>query len=351
LTELLQVQVICTRKICTTRKLDGQSGITECIENVRDDVLFRDANTEDLTFAIDSHDTTRSFVIGSDKDGFARNAVHINANAGFEIVEMNEPVFSDEEDDAVTRGNLHCNGEIVCRFRREENVYRFLLERRIIGIMIDLDDVQLSKLVKSHLGDVYLCTGGIPDGKSKEFGLGRSTLQLKFRKCGGVTFNRLTNTPIPRIKLHIPNDPTGLLRDTNQSHPFILTVDFVTDNLSPLQRSISFKDFLRTRRIRVNRPVKNRSLCDKTDCFLVNPFPVCDVFVHDVRFEFGFQLEIEDLKLSLRFESNDFLTWMHDCAVGCDGSTHDGSIVVEVNDDYIVCVVDFFANATECKSD
>lgn len=144
MTKLLQIQIICTRKICTTRKLDGQSGITERIEDVGDDVLFRDTNTEDLTFAIDANDTTGRFVICSDKDCLAGNAVHVNANASFEIVEMNESVFSDEEDDAVTSRNLHCDGKIIGCLGREEDIDGFLLEGRVIRIMINLDDMQLS---------------------------------------------------------------------------------------------------------------------------------------------------------------------------------------------------------------
>ena len=138
-----------------------------------------------------------------------------------------------------------------------------------------------------------------------------------------MPFDRLTNTPVPGIKLHIPHDASSLLRDPNQSHPFVLAVDFVADNLSSLQRSISFKHFLRRRGIRVDGPVINGSLGDKPDRLFIDPLPECDVFRHDMGFDFGFQLEIEDLELSLSFEGNDFGRGMHDCAVGCDRSAHD----------------------------
>lgn len=35
---------------------------------------------------------------------------------------------------------------------------------------------------------------------------------------------------------------------------------------------------------------------------------------------------------------------MHDCAVGCDGSAHDGALLVEVDDDNVIGFVYFFTN-------
>ena len=143
--KLLQIQLICARKVCTTRKFDRQTSITESIENIRDNVLLRYADAKDLTFTVDTNNTTCCFVICSDKDGFARDAVHVNANTGLKIVKMNETVFCDEEDNAVTRGNLHCDGEVVGGFGREEDIDRFLLKWRIIRIVINLDNMQLEK--------------------------------------------------------------------------------------------------------------------------------------------------------------------------------------------------------------
>ena len=105
--------------------------------------MFGDTDTEDLTFAIDANDTTRRLVICCDEDCLAGNTVHVNANASFEIVEVNESVLGDEEDDAVPSRDLHCDREIVGRFGREEDIDGFLLERRVVWIMINLDDMQL----------------------------------------------------------------------------------------------------------------------------------------------------------------------------------------------------------------
>lgn len=103
MTELLQIQVVCTGKIGSTGKFDRQCRVAEGVEDIRDDVLLSDSDAEDLTLAIDTDDSTGGFVICSDKDGLARNAVHVDADSRFQVVEMNESVFRDEEDDAVSR--------------------------------------------------------------------------------------------------------------------------------------------------------------------------------------------------------------------------------------------------------
>jgi len=88
-------------------------------------------------------------------------------------------------------------------------------------------------------------------------------------------------------------------------------------------------------------------LGDETDCLFVDPFPECDVFVHNVGFEFGFEFEIEDLELSLCFEGNDFGGGMHYRTVCRDGSSHDRAIVVKIDDDNLICLVDFFADTAK----
>jgi hypothetical protein len=121
-----------------------------------------------------------------------------------------------------------------------------------------------------------------------------------------VSLDWLTDTTILGIQLHVANHPSTLLRNPNQSHPFVFTVDLVADDLGSLQRRVAFENFDWTRCIRIDGPVVNGRFSDKTDRLVVNPLPKGDVFSHDMGFDFGFQLEIEDLKLSLSFESDDF---------------------------------------------
>src|SRR5438046_1675419 len=149
---------------------------------------------------------------------------------------------------------------------------------------------QSRRYATSHVSNIYnetyFCASSISHRKGEEFCLGWCAFQLKFCKSSCMTFNRLTDTSILGIKLHIPHDTPTLLRDPNQSHPFILTIDFITDNLSPLQRSMTFKHLLRSRCIRVDRPVIHGCFSDKTNGFFINPFPECDIFIHEVGFEF-----------------------------------------------------------------
>lgn len=137
-----------------------------------------------------------------------------------------------------------------------------------------------------------------------------------------MSFNRLTDRAVLGEKLHVSNDSPTHLRDAYQNHPFVIAVDFIAYDLGPRQRSVTVKDLLRGRCICINRPVEYGVFGDETNGLLINPLPKRDVFVHDVRLELRFQLEIENLELSLCLESDDFLTGMHDRTVGADGSTH-----------------------------
>ena len=51
------------------------------------------------------------------------------------------------------------------------------------------------------------------------------------------------------------------------------------------------------------------------------------------------------MELSLCLEGNDFGRWVHDCAVGCDGSARDGALLMEVDDHNVIGFVYFFTNA------
>ena len=146
LAKLRQVQIISTGEISTAGELYGQGCVAEGINDVRNDVLFRNANAENLTLSIDTDDAACCLVIGGDEDGLSRDTVHVYADARFEVVEVNKAVFGDEEDDAVPSRNLHCNGEVIGGFGREENINGLLLKGRIGWIMINLDNMQLARV-------------------------------------------------------------------------------------------------------------------------------------------------------------------------------------------------------------
>lgn len=55
----------------------------------------------------------RRLVLSRDEDGLAGDAVHVDACAGLEVVEVDKAVLGDEVDDAVLLRNLNGDGEVV----------------------------------------------------------------------------------------------------------------------------------------------------------------------------------------------------------------------------------------------
>ena len=83
--------------------------------------------------------------LGRGKDSLARDAVHVDARARLDVVQVDEAKFGDEVDDAVLLGDLHRHGKVVGRFGREKDVDGLLLERGVGRLVADLDDVQLTR--------------------------------------------------------------------------------------------------------------------------------------------------------------------------------------------------------------
>jgi len=141
----LNVKVICTRKVGPTSELEGQFGIVQCREDIRDDGILVDVHAQNLTLLIHADDAMRSLVFGRDEDGLAGNSVHVDTCAGFEVVEVDEAVFCDQVDNSVLFRDLHRNREIVRRFWREVDVDLFFGEHGIWGLVIDLYNVKLER--------------------------------------------------------------------------------------------------------------------------------------------------------------------------------------------------------------
>jgi len=161
-----------------------------------------------LALAVDTEETRGGFVVGGDKDGLARNTVHKDASARLEVVQVQVAVLGDEEDNVVLFGDLqkhyrlkpktpsifffraylHRHGEVVGKFRGEEDIDSLLGEGRIAFLVVNLDHVELG-------------AGGTANGKAENLG-GRSTaLKDKFSKGSSVTLNGLGNVALARIEL------------------------------------------------------------------------------------------------------------------------------------------------------
>lgn len=83
---MLDVKVICARQVSAARKLESKFRVVQSGEDVRDDSLLVDVHTEDLPLLVDTNDTVGSFVFRSHEYCLARDAVHVDAGSGFEVV-------------------------------------------------------------------------------------------------------------------------------------------------------------------------------------------------------------------------------------------------------------------------
>jgi hypothetical protein len=142
---LLDIQLVCSWKVGPTRQLESEFGVVEGAEDIWDNGLFVDAHGKNLTLAVHTNDAIGSLMFGGDEDGFTANPVHVDAQSRFEVVEMNESVFGHEVNDTMEFGNLHGHGEIVRRFRREEDINGLLGERGVPSGRIDFDNMQLQR--------------------------------------------------------------------------------------------------------------------------------------------------------------------------------------------------------------
>ena len=98
---LLDIQIVRSRKISPTSELEGQFGIVQCREDIRNDGIFVDIHAQNLALLVDTNDTVRSLVFSRNEDGLAGNPVHVDTRARFEVVEVNETVFGDQEHNSV----------------------------------------------------------------------------------------------------------------------------------------------------------------------------------------------------------------------------------------------------------
>ena len=62
-----------------------------------------------LPLSVDSDDATGSFVDSSDKDGFTANAVHVDAGAGLNVVQVDVAKLGDQVDDIILLTHLGIN--------------------------------------------------------------------------------------------------------------------------------------------------------------------------------------------------------------------------------------------------
>ena len=91
--------------------------------------------------------------LGSGKDRLARDAVHVDARARLDVVQVDKAKLGDEVNDAVLLGHLHRDGEIVGCLGREKDVDCLFLKGRVAGLLTDLYHMQLLILAMAPLAE------------------------------------------------------------------------------------------------------------------------------------------------------------------------------------------------------
>ena len=223
---------------------------------MRNDGPLVDANAEDLTPLVNADDSRRSLVLSGDEDGLARNTVHVQADTGLEVVQVDEPVLGDEVDDAVLLRDLHGDREIVRGLGREEDVDGLLGEHWVRGVVVKFDDVKLEAQRRDGIvsarkhsieaSPACLCARSSPHRESKQLRRCRRTIQLQLRKARSMTLNRLAHAPLATIQLHAPLNleraRSRIARDAHQDKPLLVRRDAVVDYLRAGKRGVSVED-------------------------------------------------------------------------------------------------------------
>ena len=91
----------------------------------------------------------------------------------------------------------------------------------------------------------------------------------------------------------------------------------------------------------------HRGLRHQGDHVLRYPLPEDDIVRHSVGLHLGLHLNVEDLQGLLGLEGNDFAGWVHDGAVGTDGSPDGVGGVGHVDDDHLGRLPDLLPHTDE----
>ncbi|KAH3688211.1 hypothetical protein WICPIJ_000797 [Wickerhamomyces pijperi] len=172
-----------------------------------------------LTSFVDSHNTL-TFIEGrGDEDLRHGDSVDEQVGTGFQVVKVDETILGQKVNNTVLLRNLDADWEIRAGIRWEEDIHVLLLERWVVGIVVDFNDVQLTTGFGSVTTDEDLGWGG---GAFKRNG----------REGSNVTFNGLRYISTLREQLNLTSDTTIFLGDTNDSKPIELFVGSEVYDLS-----------------------------------------------------------------------------------------------------------------------
>ena len=78
-----------------------QVGVLKRVGDVRNDVVFINADGKNLSFSVNSDDARAGLVSGRDEDRVSGDAVHVDAGARLQVVQVDVPVLGDQVNNVV----------------------------------------------------------------------------------------------------------------------------------------------------------------------------------------------------------------------------------------------------------
>lgn len=237
----------------------------------------------------------------------------------------------------------------------------------------------------------YLGSLGCPHCKSEELRVGASPIKSHRSEARSVSFYGLTDSSLPRIKLHRSLDfeasRVGRVgADPNENEPLFVRSGTVVDDLVTGKRSVSIEDLdgnvgsgsAGSGSGSVRDPVVDGRARHDGDGGWGDPSPEFNVLVHEMRFDLLLEFNVEDLELALgcivgarmrrvprsasvstgrapwppsvprrTSQSDHLLLWVHDGRFSRDRSSHHVVRVVEVDNDDVLAPFDIFPHTNE----
>ena len=89
-------ELVGAAEVVAHREPERHVGVLQVPVDVVDDVLLIDGHGEHLTLAVDADDAVARLVRRRHEDGLGRNAIHVDADAALEVVEVDVSVLRDE---------------------------------------------------------------------------------------------------------------------------------------------------------------------------------------------------------------------------------------------------------------
>lgn len=115
--------------------------VVESRQDVMNNCLFIDVDTQSLTLRVDADDAISALALRSYERHLARDTVHVNAR--LKVLETDEAGFHDEVNNARFLRHWRGQGEVIGSVGREVDFNRLFEERWVRRGAVNLDDLEL----------------------------------------------------------------------------------------------------------------------------------------------------------------------------------------------------------------